>query len=273
MTRFAILVDAGYLLAASGKLLFGTAYRRRLQPDYPLIADTLMQLATEDCGKEHLRTYWYDGARDLVPTPQQLAIAALPGVKLRLGRLTGEGQKGVDSRIVRDLIMLSVERAISDAYLLGGDEDLREGVSEAQERGVRVVLLGIEHRGEQNLSPNLAMEADQTIILDAAFLGPLFRLDASAKQSFHNKGDSVDLTRLGSEWATAYLEGAGAEDQSMLHDSPPGLIPPAIDQQLLADACRALGAARLDKQERAALREGFWTAIPRTEKPGGAPQQ
>src|SRR3712207_9253694 len=42
-----------------------------------------------------------------------------------------------------DLIILSEERAIATAYLLGGDEDLREGVAEAQERGVRVVLTEI----------------------------------------------------------------------------------------------------------------------------------
>jgi uncharacterized LabA/DUF88 family protein len=93
----------------------------------------------------------------LKPTAQHLDIAYLPGVKLRLGRLTKGKQKGVDSRIVRDLIILSEERAVAVAYLVGGDEDLREGVSEAQERGVRVVLVGVEPPSTQNLSPTLAI--------------------------------------------------------------------------------------------------------------------
>lgn len=78
--------------------------------DYAGMADALVNLASQSCGREHLRTYWYDGERDLVPTAQQLEIANLPRMKLRLGRLTGHGQKGVDSRIVRDLITLSIER-------------------------------------------------------------------------------------------------------------------------------------------------------------------
>lgn len=42
--------------------------------------------------------YWYDGAVDAVPTADQQMIAALPKIKLRLGRITGGRQKGVVMR-------------------------------------------------------------------------------------------------------------------------------------------------------------------------------
>ena len=68
------------------------------------------------CDQALLRTYWYDAAPDAVPTSDQLQIGAQQGVKLRLGRLSKHGQKGVDSRIVRDLIVLSRNRAVSSVY-------------------------------------------------------------------------------------------------------------------------------------------------------------
>ena len=74
-----------------------------------------------------LRTYWYDGATNAVPTPDHEQIGGLPYVKVRLGRLIRGEQKGVDALIYRDLMTLARERAITCAYLLSGDEDLREG--------------------------------------------------------------------------------------------------------------------------------------------------
>ena len=69
----------------------------------------------------------------------------MPNVKLRLGRINAKNQqKGVDALIYRDLTTLARERAICDAFLLAGDEDLREGVKAAQDMGVRVTLIGID---------------------------------------------------------------------------------------------------------------------------------
>lgn len=107
MDRFAVFVDAGYVYGAGGSLLYGTSDRGRLYLDVA----KFNKLLVDSCGKEadglrYLRTYWYDGAKDASPTPTHLAIAAVKPIKLRLGRLTLQGQKGVDSRIVRDLITL-----------------------------------------------------------------------------------------------------------------------------------------------------------------------
>lgn len=97
-------------------------------------------------------------------------------MKVRLGRLTSKGQKGVDSRIVRDLIVLANQRAITTAYLLSSDEDLREGVTEAQDRGLRVVLLGSPETPKSRQSFALAAEADEHVVLPESFWRPLFLL-------------------------------------------------------------------------------------------------
>jgi NYN domain len=62
---------------------------------------------------------------------------------------------------VTDMIALARNRAISDAVLVSGDEDLRVGVQQAQEFGVRVHLIGIKpSHGSQSLF--LLQEADTT---------------------------------------------------------------------------------------------------------------
>src|SRR5439155_14337843 len=134
----------------------------------------LVRYAEERSNRPVLRLYWYDGAPQAVPLPEHLRVAQLPFVKLRLGRVVGprdnRRQKGVDSLIVRDLIVLAEERAISTAYLLAGDEDLREGVSTAQERGLEVVLLGLPPADQfANQAASHIRESDQHIVLDADF--------------------------------------------------------------------------------------------------------
>lgn len=86
MDRVAIFVDAGYLFAAGGELCCGTRGRRSLRLDAGGFNESIRNLVLVRCGLHVLRTYWYDGARDGIPTPSQQAIAALANVKLRLGR-------------------------------------------------------------------------------------------------------------------------------------------------------------------------------------------
>jgi uncharacterized LabA/DUF88 family protein len=155
-----------YLYAEGGKLCCGTSSRRELSIDFPGLVAHLFQIAARTSGLPVLRAYWYDGAKDGVPSNEQLGIAALASVKLRLGRLNAQNQqKGVDSLIYRDLMTLGREHAISDAMLLSGDEDLREGVRAAQDMGVRVALLGVASSlGKFNQSRDLTYEADEVIL-------------------------------------------------------------------------------------------------------------
>ncbi len=167
MDRCAVFVDAGYLYAEGGKLIGLDPSRRDVRLDASGANEFPADLATRGCRLPVLRTHWYDGAREGIPTAEHQAISDLPNVKLRLGRLNRRNQqKGVDALIYHDLMTLARERAISDAFLLSGDEDLREGVRAAQEIGVRVTLIGIRTpSGARNQARDLAREADEVIML------------------------------------------------------------------------------------------------------------
>ncbi|GAA3296820.1 hypothetical protein GCM10020295_27650 [Streptomyces cinereospinus] len=120
-----------------------------------------------------MRVYWYDGARRRIHTTEQQCIAELPDVKVRLGNLNANNQqKGVDSLIRTDLESLARHRAISDAALLGGDEDLVSAVEAAQGYGARVHLWGIEAPEGRNQAEPLLWEVDSQRTLDLDFFKP-----------------------------------------------------------------------------------------------------
>lgn len=162
MDRVAVFVDAGYLFAQGSVALAGQKLPRgRLVLDHEKAIDALADFATRVSGVDLLRVYWYDGT-STGPSSQHITLAHLARVKVRLGFVNSFGeQKGVDSLIVTDMITLARNHAMSEAVLLSGDEDLRVGVQQAQEFGVRVHLLGIRpSRGSQSLF--LLQEADST---------------------------------------------------------------------------------------------------------------
>ncbi len=114
---------------------------------------------TSKAAAQLLRIYWYDGMRGTM-TVEQTTLAEMPDVKIRLGYMNGAGQqKGVDSLIVTDLIELARNQAISDAYLVSGDGDLRVAVQIAQSFGVRTHLITLEP-SNSSLNPQLRQEAD-----------------------------------------------------------------------------------------------------------------
>lgn len=163
MLQTAVFVDAGYLFAAGSALISGKHKPRtacRLNIDKAIEAITKFSNAVEPNARL-LRIYWYDGIRPYNgPSTEQMALGKAHNVKLRLGMLNSQGQqKGVDSLIVTDLIDLARNKAISDALILAGDEDLRVGVQVAQTYGVRVHLLGVAPT-RSNVSPHLMQEID-----------------------------------------------------------------------------------------------------------------
>src|SRR5579884_217727 len=171
--RFAIFVDVGYLVASVAELLTASPERSGVTCEYASLVSDLVQEAGRDCGLPVLRTYWYDASLTGLPEHDQQTVADLPGVRLRLGRLVRGGQKGVDSRIVRDLIVLAHDRAMASAYVLAGDEDIREGMEEAQDHGVRVVLWGVPGINQSRV---LCQQADEHRILPDEFWLRHFRL-------------------------------------------------------------------------------------------------
>jgi hypothetical protein len=177
--RYAIFVDVGYVVASVAELLAGSAGRHLVSCDYGQLVRSLVAEAGAECGMPLLRTYWYDASMSGQPEHDQLTVADLPGVRLRLGRLVRGEQKGVDSRLVRDLIVLARDRAMAAAYLLAGDEDICEGVAEAQDHGVRVTVLGVPGVNQSRL---LMQQSDEHRVLPEEFWRGHFRVLEPARE-------------------------------------------------------------------------------------------
>jgi uncharacterized LabA/DUF88 family protein len=175
LSRYAIMVDVGYIYASTGELLFSAASRREYKVDADKLIQALTRHAEDQVRGELLRVYWYDAARDRVPTIDQRVIAQMPWVKLRLGNLNARGQqKGVDAQIRADMEALARHRAITDAILVAGDEDMVPAVEAAQAYGVRVHLWGIEPPYGTNQAERLVWESDTVEVLERAFVEPFF---------------------------------------------------------------------------------------------------
>lgn len=196
------------------------------------------------------------------PTEQQRALADANDVKLRLGVITYTGkQKGVDFLTVADLFELARNRAISDAILLSGDEDVRIGVQVAQTYGVRVHLLGIQPCGDNqgNQSRLLRQESDTSMEWNQADIGAFLSVHHAHDQSQPER----DQTDNGTQHATQQLD--TLVDEFVRARSPaerkalPSLgigdaVPLEIDRLLLLDVTVSLGR-RLQNWECRHLRQ------------------
>jgi uncharacterized LabA/DUF88 family protein len=175
LARYAIMIDVGYIYASAAELLFSAGSRREYRVDADKLIQALSRQADGMVRGELLRVYWYDAARDRVPTIDQRVIAQMARVKLRLGNLNARGQqKGVDAQIRADMEALARHRAVTDAILVAGDEDMVPAVEAAQAYGVRVHLWGVEPPFGTNQAERLVWESDTVEILDRAFVEPYF---------------------------------------------------------------------------------------------------
>ena len=283
MDRFALFIDAGHLLAEGGSLCCSTKKRSAIGCNFQSLIEELGKLCADYCGLPMLRAYWYDAAKDAVPTPEQLLIARLPQTKLRLGRLSGGKQKGVDSLIVRDLMTLARERAVATAFLLGGDDDLREGMLAAQEMGVAVNVLGIPTTlaGTANQAESLIREADQHIMLATAFLArfltarsaalpllatppsvtPPVSLPPAAGNADQAPMDSATVATAAASFALAWHSGQQADEITRLIAGAP-VIPKPLDILLLGSLEEAVGGSLRDRDDlKKDARAAFWTTI------------
>ena len=182
LSRYAIMVDVGYIYASAGELLFGASSRREYRVDADRLIASLIKQADEQVRGQLLRVYWYDAARDRVPTFDQRVIAQMPLVKLRLGNLNARGQqKGVDAQIRADMEALARHRAITDAILVAGDEDMVPAVEAAQAFGVRVHLWGVEPPYGTNQAERLVWESDTVEVLERGFIEPYFAAQPTAE--------------------------------------------------------------------------------------------
>ncbi|MCL6440238.1 MAG: NYN domain-containing protein [Thermoleophilum sp.] len=257
-----LFVDAGYLLAGSGDVLFGTTSRVEITCNYPsLIQAIKTRVAEHSRGLRLLRTYWYDGARSGVPTPDHRLIESIPYVKVRLGRVTPSGQqKGIETMMVRDLLTLARERAVARAYLLTGDEELCEAVRSAQDMGVQVVLMALVEGERTGRSHELVRETDELIELDEDFLRPHFQ-----RRELPNRGALEDLDEdairdAAREFVDRWIEVASRRELDELLAAEPR-IPRDIDVQLIESAEETLGSLRDLQDAKIRLRDHFWAAV------------
>jgi len=303
-SRHAILVDVGYLYAAVGLLVLGTTSRRAFRVAADAFSSALIERAAKRVPGELLRMYWYDAARDRVPTVEQRQIAALPHVKVRLGNLNSAGQqKGVDAQVRQDLEVLARHRAVSDAVLIAGDEDMISAVEAAQAYGVRVHVWGVEPPYGVNQAERLVWEADTVDELDVEFCRPYVSLEpgvtvaarvvspATGEEAlvpaaptsgrpivptpasvFPQRRPSPAPARLGPDRQTMEEIGEHIAGRWLLtrgrdnvSDLLPGpVLPTVIDKELLVEAEQHLNRSlRPYEDARRALRDGFWARLHR----------
>lgn len=283
MDRVAVFVDAGYLFAQGSVELCGAKLTRaRVTLDYEGVVAALKAFAEETSSLSLLRIYWYDGTSQ-GPTSQHIALAEQTNVKVRLGFVNSFGQqKGVDSLIVTDMITLARNRAMAACVLLSGDEDLRVGVQQAQEYGVRVHLLGIKPaRGSQSIF--LLQEADTTHQWDASDLTAFMTCDRSTSPPPQSvdagnatlvaASETVTPSALPDEVARQVATDVPDAEVATLVASirATGRRPREIDAKLLALSRNRLGDS-LDPSQKERVREAFLRALESrlTERSRGA---
>ncbi|MEU7877289.1 NYN domain-containing protein [Microbispora bryophytorum] len=281
-------MDVGYLYAAAGEVLLGAKERKEYRVSADELIQALQKHALERIPGELLRVYWYDAARDRVPTVDQRVIAQLPWVKVRLGNLNARGQqKGVDAQIRSDLEALARHHAVSDTVLIAGDEDMVPAVEAAQAYGVRIHLWGVEPPFGTNQAERLVWESDTVEILSADFLRPFFTRapvpvpvvpTPSPAQVFAGRtvkpmppkspvGQVAKLgpgrprvEEVGEHVAQKWILTRGRDN---IRDLLPGpLLPTVIDTELLIEAEKELGhSLRPYPEARVWLRDGFWARV------------
>ena len=154
---------------------------------------------------------------------------------------------------------LARDRALGEAFLLAGDEDLREGVKEAQDKGVRVTLIGISPEpGTRNQSQELVYETDEAVVLTRKDLCAYF---AILKGSSPQIGNAVELSDVGEIFAKQWLDSASRDEIRTLLENRPR-IPPLIDSELIHNGEQVLGTSlRGDQEARHRLRSSFWHTV------------
>jgi NYN domain len=174
--RCALFVDAGYLLADGALAVHGTRHRETVSWDFSGLLQLLGNLARERTGLPLLRCYWYEATVEGRRSAEHEALADLPGLKLRLGRIRPGRREGVDTEIHRDLMTLARNGALADAIVVSNDEDLAQVITDAQDLGVRVSVVHVAVEGNWTISRALRQECDDLIEVGSGHLRPYVNL-------------------------------------------------------------------------------------------------
>ena len=276
MDYVTVFVDAGYLFAEGSTLLSGRKLQRseiRLNADG--VVRALTTVAMRASGQlPLLRIYWYDGTAG-EPSDQHRTLARHAHMKVRLGIVNRQGQqKGVDSLLVTDMITLARNRAMAECVLLSGDEDMRVGVLQAQEHGVRVHLLGI--RGTSNSQSDLLVqEADERWQWREDDLRPFLTCTPRPQPEVAEATAPLtpdEVNRELSQVAHGEAEDIPEAEREGLISRirQTGMRPQAIDGRLLAKSRTAMGVDALNDAQKEYVRTAFLNALAELEEAAGA---
>jgi uncharacterized LabA/DUF88 family protein len=179
--RCALFVDAGYILADGAMAVHGTRHRESVSWNYAGLLQFLGSVARERTGLPLLRCYWYEATVEGRRSAEHDALADLPGVKLRLGRMRPGRREGVESEIHRDLTTLARNGALQDALVVSAEEDLAQVIADVQDLGLRVTLIHITVDGNWTISRALRQECDDVVEVNEAHLRPYVELVVGAE--------------------------------------------------------------------------------------------
>lgn len=216
MDRCALFVDAGYLLADGAMAVHGTRHRETVSWDFGGLLQLLSNLGRERTGMPLLRCYWYEATIEGRRSPEHEALADLPGLKLRLGRIRPGRREGVDTEIHRDLMTLARNGAIADAVVVSGDEDLAQVIADAQDLGVRVTVVHVAVDGNWTISRVLRQECDDLIEIGSGHLRPYVNLLTGLDNASHGS-----TSPLSNGHGSSSGGGVIAPLQTGPHSSPP----------------------------------------------------
>ena len=222
MDRCALFVDASYVLADGAMAVHGTRHRDSVAWDYTGLLKFLSGLAQDRTGRPVLRCYWYEAAAEGRRTSEHDALADIPGLKLRLGRVRPGRHEGIETELHRDLTTLARNGAISDAIVVSGEEELAEVIAEVQDTGIRVTLVHITVDGNWTVSRLLRQECDDLVEIGGAHLRPFVDLIAGAEPARHDED-----YQAGAYPGRSMANGHGAAAGAVTHQGLPAAALPA----------------------------------------------
>ncbi|MBE1532008.1 NYN domain-containing protein [Actinomadura algeriensis] len=232
MDRCALFVDAGYLLGDGAMAVHGTRHRDAVSWDFSGVLQLLNNLSRERTGLPLLRCYWYEATVEGRRAPEHDAIADLPGLKLRLGRIRPGRREGVDTEIHRDLMTLARNAALAEAVLVSGDEDLAQVVADAQDLGVRVTVVHVAADGNWTISRVLRQECDDLIEIGAGHLRPyvnlLTGLDGTSSSSALGSSGSSGSPMPHVPSSSPASVGSASSSGASLTSPPSGSVLPGV---------------------------------------------
>lgn len=223
-----------------------------------LITMLVNKAKTELLNNNLLRVYWYDGVGNSLSTEHK-QIISLNDVQLRAGTINKSGQqKGVDSKIVTDLIELATNRAISDALVVTGDGDLAIGIEIAQRRGVRIAVLGVEEPSlvGHGQSPEITNIADRVVRVGRADISQYLSYNSSNQTSSSQSANSVHSAQTIDSIVANFISSQSPPIKKNVIGAN-GHIDGTLDKKLIYYVFSTLGKGKLSQQDKIDIRDSF----------------